>query len=67
MALELRSEVCLYVLREAQYFSFCLSWDTVGHGRRRGTRGTREGHKRCTRGEQEVYLWAIKGTRYFSF
>ena len=33
----------------------------------RGTRGAREGHERGTRGAGEVHLWALKGTRYFSF
>ena len=33
----------------------------------RCTRGAREGHERGTRGAGEVHLWALKGTRYFSF
>ena len=30
-------------------------------------RSAREGHERGTRGAGEVHLWALKGTRYFSF
>ena len=69
----IKSEVCLYALREARYFSFSLIWDTVGHRdirtegaqdvHERGTKGTREGHKRCTIGAQEVHEKCTRGAR----
>ena len=39
----------------------------LGHGWDTGAEGEREGHKKCTRGARDVHLWALKGTRYFSF
>ena len=39
----------------------------LGHGRRRGPRGAREVHEKCTRGAREVHSWARNGNGYYPF